>query len=274
MESNKLATLVAIHNKCSRARYLRRAGEYDEAKETLQSALDLFNEKPGLDRVNLATILDGLGSVCFCREEYDEAQSYYEGALEALEQVFHPAHASLANPLDHLARLLIIQKKYKEAKAVCKRSLEIKQATMLPQDCDTLESLRMTAIVELELENFEQAEELLKKAIRVLEPSTLGPFEEFLRLLARAYQGQGKLEEAETCYKRAIEVFMERQGQQLGLSQCEHDYAELLDELGRHREANEARAVARVAEDFTAKIDDLPDSPVYQPLSYPVTIFH
>jgi hypothetical protein len=88
------------------------------------------------------------------------------------------------------------------------------------------------------------------------------------------YEAKGDSAKAEPFYKRAIDVFMSRKGQQSGLAQCELDYAHLLEQLGRHQEAEQARRVAKVAELKREKADDLPESPFYQPLSYPATIFH
>ncbi|MBX9692345.1 MAG: tetratricopeptide repeat protein, partial [Cyanobacteria bacterium] len=228
----------------------------------------------GLDEVNLALIQEELGNICFCRQEFEQAELNYQQSAAIMEEVFDPEHAYISGILDNLARLYIMQERYEEAELVCKRSLKIKEKTILAQDCSTLESMRMMAIVEICLQKFDYAEVLLNKAIAILEPSTIGPFEEFLRLLGRVHEGKGDREKAEQCYRRSIEVFMHRQGQQSGLASCELDYARFLDELGRTAEATRARRVAEVAERNRLPTDDLPENSVYQPLSYPMTIFH
>lgn len=271
---DRLQALTSIHDLCSKGRQLRKAGHDDKAKRALLTALWTYRKEPDLDQVNLAIILNELGNVCFCREEFAEAEMHYLQAAEILEETFDPEHSSIAMVLDHLARLYLVQGDFKAAEAPCRRALKIKQKTLLPQDCDTLESMRMLALIDITLGKHEEAEELLQKAIDILEPSTIGPVEEFVRLLARLYEAKGDSSKAEPMYKRAISVFMSRGGQQSGLAQCELDYAQLLDRLGRHHEAEAARRVAKVAETNRTKADDLPESQFYQPLSYPATIFH
>jgi tetratricopeptide (TPR) repeat protein len=270
----KVAAMAEINDLCAESRHLRKSGQTTEAKAAMLSALQIFNSTPDLDELNLAVILDELGNDCFCRGEYAEAELHYHQTIAFLEQVFDPQHMCVSLVLDHLARLFIMQERYDEAELLCLRSLAIKQASLLLADKDTLECMRMTAIVKICLGKFDEAEKLLKKAIDVLEPSTIGPFEEFLRLLARVYDGKGQKDEAERCFKKAVEMFRTRQGQQSGLAQCERDYARLLDKQNRHVEADSARRVAAVAESYRQRADDLPENEVYQPLSYPVTIFH
>lgn len=270
----KLEALTSIHELCAKGRRLRRAGRDADAKAALNQAMSIYRSEPELDEVNLAIICDESGNVCFCRKEYAEAEMQYKQAADILERVFDSRHSSIAVVLDHLARMYIIQGNYELAEPVCKRSLEIKKSSLLAQDADTLESMRMCAIVEMGLGRNDEAEKLLSEAIKILEPSTIGPFEEFVRLLARVYEARGDKDKAEKCYKRAIDVFMSRKGQQMGLAQCELDYARLLEQLGRHEEAEHARRIAQIAELHRIKFDDLPESPDYQPLSYPATIFH
>lgn len=273
-DKGKLEALSSIHELCAKGRQLRRSGQDDQAKVALQAALSTYRKEPDLDEVNLAIILDELANVCFCRAEYAEAEEHYLQAIHILEQVFDPTHSSVSMVLDHLARLYIVEGNYSAAEPICQRSLSIKKSTLLAQDAETLECMRMLAIVEFLLGKYDEAEDLLKKAIDILEPSTIGPFEEFVRLLGRVYAARGDQSKAEENYRKAISVFMSRKGQQIGLAQCELDYARLLEQLGRHEESEQARQIARVAEMNRPKVDDLPESSEYQPLSYPVTIFH
>lgn len=275
MEDNRrLDALRSIEKLCLKSQNLRHAGRLTEAKAALNSALVLYRSSAEPDPQVYAAVLDEIGHVSFCRAEYSEAEMHYYQAIQVLEQALYPEHADVAMILDHLCRLFIIQERYKEAEPLCERALAIKQKCLLAQDCQTLESMRMTAIVKICLGKFDEAEKLLDRAIDILEPTTIGPVEEFVRLMARVYEGQGKKAEAEEFYRRAVRVFKSRHGQQSGLAQCELDHARLLDELGKAGDAERARRLARVAESFRKRKDDLPETSVYQPLSYPATIFH
>ena len=273
-ELTRLEVLGSIYDLCARSVSLRRLGQNTEAKAAVMSALVLFRTFADLDEINMAIILNELGNACFCLHEFDEAEMHYRQSISCMEKVFDPEHACLAMVLDHLARLYIFEEDFDQAEPICQRSLAIKTKSLPAEDSRRLESLRMTAIVKIGLYKLEEAEELVREAIEILEPLTIGPLEEFLRLLAHVYEGQGKQKESEECYKRAIEVFVQQKGEPAVLAQCEMDYARLLEEQGRYAEARRARREAEVAEAHRRKLDDLPESPAYHVLSYPVTIFH
>ncbi len=135
----------------------------------------------------------------------------------------------------------------------------------------------MCAIVDTELGNYEEAEALLKKAISALKPSTIGPFEEFVFLLAKLYDKQGKAKEADSFFKMAMLTFLQREGRLLRTATCLKDYSHFLQEHGQAKAATKLDAQAGVFETNASAIEQderLPNNQQYQHVMYPVTIFH
>lgn len=275
--------LTSIDHLFETAHSLRRAGAIDAALPLLQKALEECRNLNVTDRKREARILDELGCVSFWRGQHAEAEDYFKRALSLLEAETYPEHPILAHPLHHLAHLYIAMDRFDKAEEYAQKALAIRQSSRLAADSSTVENMRMCAIVELELGRLEAAEDLLKKAIAILEPSTIGPFEEFVYLLADVYQMQGKNDEAEAYYKRALMTFQHRLGRPARHAACMSDYAKFLRQLGRVRDAEKLEAgIPTLMEAYqleesigTHELDrDLPDTDVYQCLMYPATIFH
>lgn len=275
--------LTTIDHLFERAHNLRKLGGTAEAQAVLAQAVDICRGMPNPDPTRTALVLDEMGTVAFWNGTHSEAEQYYTEALQVQEAATHPGHGNLAPLLDHLAHLYIHMDRFDKAAEAARRALSIRQATMLTSDASTVENMRMCAIIELELGNLDEAQSLIKKAIAILEPATIGPFEEFVYLLASVYKMQGKNAEAEACYKRALITFAHRRGRPARHASCMQDYAQFLRQLGRVKDAERLEAllpalieaVGREEATGTHEINrDLPDTDVYQVLPYPVTIFH
>lgn len=276
LTTERFQILDQIDHACDDAHHLRSTKQYSASKARLQAILTLYRASNAQDPPRLAAILNELANTCFCRRELAEAELHYREALKTLTEFYDPNHARLTPILDHMARLYITQDRFKDAQAVSRRSLEIKQNSLQAADHATLESMRMCAIIELQLRNYSEAEALLKEAIAILEPSTIGPFEEFVYLLAKVHEARGENDQADASYRKTIEVFEQRSGRQWRYAKCISAYADFLRNSGKAKEADELLAKT---EDFRAMFqnddsDDLPNTSLYQPLIYPVTIFH
>lgn len=275
--------LTAMDHLLEKARRLRKGRQIVDAEYTALEALAICKRMESEDYIRLSSILDELGTIVFWNGKHAEAEKYYREALETAELATYPGHSSLAPLLDHLAHLYIATDRFDSALEAARRALAIRQATMLRADASTVESMRMCAIIEMELDHMDNAKGLLKEAIALLEPATIGPFEEFVYLLAHVYQMQGSNEEAEACYKQALITLASRHGRPARHAACLQDYAKFLRQLGRVKDAEKLEpliphlnaAVAMEEAAGTLEVyHDLPDTDAYQVLPYPVTIFH
>lgn len=99
----------------------------------------------------------------------------------------------------------------------------------------------------LEQGSLDQAETLLKTAVQQAEGlGYAGPLATSLYHLGKVYHLQKKNQEAETYYKRALEIYDEQPRKNSSvLMQVVKDYAKLLRETGREGEAAEQEARIR-----------------------------
>lgn len=271
-----------LDDMCQEGLRLRINGKHRESKKKYRQCLEAFRNALDNRSINAvcreSAILDELGNSAFLAGDYKEAERSYKEAISLFDQT-HPA---MAGPLDHLARLYIARGDFEKARPLCYRSLALKENSLLPNNCETLETMRMCAIVDCELKNYKEAEKLLLKGIAILEPATIGPFEEFVLIMARVKQYQGQIEEAEALYREAISTFSHRWGRPYRSGICMKDYASFLKGQGREDEAEEALQKARrlqkagmSSRNAIPEQDDLlPNTARYQKIIYPATTFH
>ncbi|MBY0550818.1 MAG: tetratricopeptide repeat protein [Candidatus Obscuribacterales bacterium] len=265
------------------AKELRKGRQNVAAEGLMNEALVICKQLESEDAKHLYQILDELGTIAFWNGKHPEAEQYYKEALETAESATYASHSCVAPILDHLAHLYIAMDRFDSAGESARRALAVRRATVLKTDAATLESMRMCAIIEIELDHMDEAKALLREAIAILEPATIGPFEEFVYLMAQAYQMEGRNADAEGCYKQALLTFESRRGRPARHASCLQDYANFLRQQGRVKDAeklepmlprlNEA-VVMEEAAGTSEVYHDLPNTDIYQVLSYPVTIFH
>ncbi len=256
---------------------LRTRGLYRHSAGIFKLAMSQYEENVWLDIKIKARILDELGNCYFCIGDFDQAKSYYFRSLEITERRWHKEHANLTPVLDHLSQLCMAEKTFDQAIGTCKRSLAIKEKYLAATNANVLESMRMCAIIEIELGNFKEAKSLLEKGIAVLKETTIGPVEEFVYVLARVNEKQGRAEKAESLYKQAIDTFTQRGGRAGRLARCLKDYSAFVRDQGRSEEAESLLKKAMSSEEGARanELDEgLPNSDCYQRLIYPVSSFH
>jgi tetratricopeptide (TPR) repeat protein len=256
---------------------LRARSLYRHSAGIFKLALGQYDENSWLDSKIKARLLDEIGNSYFCLGDYAQAKNYYLGALEITERRWHKEHPNLTPVLDHLCQLCLVEGTFEQALPHCKRSLAIKEKCLAAANANVLESMRMCAIIETELGNYKQAQYLLEAGISVLKPTTIGPVEEFVYVLARVNEKQGKDEKAESLYKEAIDTFTQRAGRAGRLAHCLRDYAEFVRKQGRHEDAESLLKKAKSSGEGDKAMglnDTLPNSDCYQRLVYPVSTFH
>jgi len=256
---------------------LRTRSLYRHAAGIFKLALSQYEENSWLDTKIKAQILDEAGNCYFCIGDFAEAKKYYYRSLEISEKRWHKEHANLTPVLDHLSQLCVAEGTFDQALISCKRSLSIKEKYLSSTSANVLESMRMCAIIQMELSNFEAARSLLESGIAVLKPTTIGPVEEFMFVLARLNAKQGKSQEAENLYKQAIDTFTKRAAKAGRLAHCLRDYAAFLRDQGRYEDVESILKKARSSEEGERanEFDEsLPNNECYQRLNYPVSTFH
>jgi tetratricopeptide (TPR) repeat protein len=224
--------------------------------------------------------MDLVGQAYLAMGEYDKARCCFQSAVELIQKDYYAEHPNIAPILDHWALCCVEEGQLVHAEELSTRSLAIKQKSLLLQDVHTLETMRSLAEIKRRLEKYKEAEALLQQALKVVEPSTLGPVEEFYFELALLHQNQAHYTEAEEYYKKALPIFVHRAGKSARYATCLQSYASLLRETKRGAEAKklDAEALAIVDETGRNRLAQLDQNKpgiilFYEPL-FPCTILH
>lgn len=254
----------------------RETGDYALAQLVLEDLKDNYAGPHKIDSEREASLYDELVNTHFCRHENDEAALSYRKALELLSAEYYADHSKLTPVLDHMGELYLSQGNFEAAHAVCQKSLSIKEKSRLQTSAETIESLRCCAIIEAYLGNYDVAHKMIEKGIKLLEPTTMGPVEEFIYLKARVLQMQELYAEADVAYREAIATFCRRIGRCHRLTMCLRDYIEFLSLTGKTEDAEKLKAHANSIDiTNTGEVDStLPNSTYYEKLRYPATNLH
>jgi tetratricopeptide (TPR) repeat protein len=223
------------------ASYLRERARYAEAEPLFQRALHIREQQLGSEHPEVASSLNGLGSLYYWQGKFGKAEPLLQRALLIFEQQLGPEHVDTAYPLNGLANLYRMQGKYAQAEPLYQRALHIREQQLGPQHPQVAASLNGLANLYSEQGEYAQAEPLFQRALHIWEQQ-LGPQHTQvaypLNGLAILYCEQGKYAEAEPLYQRALHIWE----QQLGPEHPQVIYpltnlAELYSQQGKYAEA-------------------------------------
>ncbi|HEY9789282.1 MAG TPA: tetratricopeptide repeat protein [Candidatus Obscuribacterales bacterium] len=260
-----------------RARQQLDYGSPSLALQLAEQALHLRREElPGTEYWTLDLV--GLANLALA--EYERARNAFSEAVELIQKDYYEDHPNIAPILDHWAFCCVEEGELIKAEELSKRSLAIKHKSLLLQDVQTVETMRSLAEIQRRLEKYKEAEALLQQALKVVEPSTIGPVEEFYYELALLNQDQAKYDEAEEYYKKALPIFVDRAGKSARYATCLQSYATLLRDTKRGAKAKKLDAealgiLAEISENRLAQLDQNKPGSVlfYEPL-FACTILH
>ncbi len=185
---------------------LRARGRYDEAERAFRGVIAFAEERFGVDSIETAGALNGLGMVFKYAGRFDEGLVVYRRSLDILERAVgsSPDVASLYHNLGGLEHA---RRNFEDAEPYARRSVELRRERAGPDDPAVAEDEAAWAPILLALGRSEEAEAVLRHAIGVLEealgedhPEVAGAWNN----LASALQKRGALDEAKEAYERAL----------------------------------------------------------------------
>lgn len=184
----------------------RARGRYAEAERACRDVIAYAEERFGVDSIETAGALNGLGMVFKYAGRFDEGLVVYRRALDILERAVGSS-PDVAAIYHNLGGLEHARRNFEEAEPYARRSVELRRERAGPDDPAVAEDEAAWASILLALGRSEEAEELLRHAIRVLEealgddhPEVAGAWNN----LASALQKRGALDEAKEAYERAL----------------------------------------------------------------------
>ncbi|MBN3287439.1 KLC1 protein, partial [Polyodon spathula] len=217
----------------------RDQNKYKEAANLLNDALSIREKTLGKDHPAVAATLNNLAVLYGKRGKYKEAEPLCKRALEIREKVLGKDHPDVAKQLNNLALLCQNQGKYEEVEYYYQRALEIYQTKLGPDDPNVAKTKNNLASCYLKQGKFKQAETLYKEILTRAHEREFGSVDDEnkpiwmhaeereeckvlgkdhpdvakqLNNLALLCQNQGKYEEVEYYYQRALEIYQTKLG--------------------------------------------------------------
>lgn len=159
----------------------RRLGHYEEAESLLERALDMYEHHIGQDHLTIAYLLHKQGLLAYEQGKLEEAESFFRRTLAIYEHWLGDEHPNTAQILNALGELARIQRCYEEAEMLFERALASKEKQFGEMHSSTAASLNGLALLYLEQGKYVYVKQ-------------------------GKYMEEGKFEEAESLFQRALEI--------------------------------------------------------------------
>ena len=222
-------------------------GRYNEADSNYMRALAIWEKVYKPDHPRIAECLNNLAILYFYQSKFSQAEDFYKKALEIREKSLGPDHLNVSYSLSDLAYLYFAMDRLDEAEPLYLRALAIQEKTLGTDHLMLTNLLDSIATFYKKMGSYQSAE---KQALRSLAIRENHPEEDqgglvtTLSNLASLYHHNLlRLEEAETFYRRTLEVQEKMQDSDTEEMQAFlRNYVGLLQTLGKEKQAKELKA--------------------------------
>jgi len=205
---------------------------FDAADRHLSFALETRRTLLGENHADTAQSLNGLGELRYLQSRLDEAEALWQAALQSRRQVRESDHPDIAESLNNLGVLARRRGRIEQAESLLNEALSIRRKCYAAAQTDpaatgkeratarnnVAQTLNNLAGIERDRrtpESLAQAERYYREALRMREAS-LGPSHpevgKMCNNLARLLADRGELDEAETYYRKSLEILRGESG--------------------------------------------------------------
>jgi CHAT domain-containing protein/tetratricopeptide (TPR) repeat protein len=140
---------------------------FAEAEKSFLHALEIEEERYGLDHPEVATIRENLGLTYELQERYGEAESHFKKALAIMEGAYGKNHPAVTISLHNLAMTYKSEGRFDEAEDLLRRSLSIRQNSFEPDNSNVALSLGSLGWVLLEKKRWANAYDLFSQSVQI-----------------------------------------------------------------------------------------------------------
>ena len=205
LEADNPGIAQSLHN-IGALRYF--AGDYGEAERLYRCSIAIEEAAHGPDDWNLATSLHTLAIVYQDQARFDEALALEQRALAIREKVLGDQHPHVALSLTTFGNIYRGMGRPADAVPVIRRAVEVAEVAWGPSHPEVGWMRRSLARALIDVGGFEEAKTIL--AALVVAGEGQGADDDLpvnLNTLGSLYERQGRLDEAEAVYLRAIALF-------------------------------------------------------------------
>ena len=194
------------------ASILHSVGEYDDAIESLYSAIELLEYSMGPNHPDTAAAYSSIGLAFFAKGNYDKAMEFHGKALEIREKVHGTDHQFTASSYFRLGEVYKGLGDFEKALDYQLKALDIRKRILGEEHIDTAESYCFTGSVFNDLGDYKSGLLYSKKALEI-QQRILGDKHLFMALsslhIGQAYAGLGDYNNAIKFIQRCIVMYGE-----------------------------------------------------------------
>jgi serine/threonine protein kinase len=187
----------------------RDLGLYDQAREQLERAIELFRRAMGPNQPQTWSAMTSLGEIAVMQGKYQQGETIHNLVFAAQRRSLGPENPDTLDTMAALGRDYQVQAKYPEAERLFSDLAAVRRRVMGPEDPRTLASLASLASVYSNRSKYAEAAALKsqvldaqKRVLGVEHPSTLLT----MTGLAQDYLQEGKYPQAEALHSQALEI--------------------------------------------------------------------
>lgn len=221
-------------------------GRSDDALRAVNQGRKLAKAASTQDPSITALLLNGLGIIHYRRGQDGKAEKYFNQLLQLIESSSVQFERSKA--LNNLASVYFNQRRFKQAKEVYTRALQTKEAEVGLVHHDLIGTLNGLGAVNTQMGNYAEAIDHYRRALGILRSADFAPSAaRILHQLSLTYSLSGQKDEAQTALAEAAELARANLEKAPDLAAILNDYAGVLKNQGRTREADELSRQAKQA---------------------------
>jgi tetratricopeptide (TPR) repeat protein/transcriptional regulator with XRE-family HTH domain len=189
--------------------YLYQRGQYTEAEQLFQYALQMRERALGPDHPDVAASLNRLALLFISQGKYIEAEPLFQRALQIWKRALGPDHPETVAALNNLALIHLNQGQYTEAETLFQHALQIWEQKLGAGHAKVGAALYNLGDLYLTQDKYMEAEPFFLRALRIWE-QVWGPEDTdvayALEGLANLSREIGNYESAEAFFQRALRI--------------------------------------------------------------------
>jgi len=145
-------------------------GDYTDAEQFLNKALEIKEKIFGENHIEIAAICNDIGRILTLKGRYSEAEVFIRKSLKIREEILGCDHTDTATTLSTLAGLLAkIGGDTDQLNQICFKVLAIKEKTLGEEHLETATALNNLAVQLMSQKDVSSAEKFFKKALSIKE---------------------------------------------------------------------------------------------------------
>jgi CHAT domain-containing protein/tetratricopeptide (TPR) repeat protein len=169
--------------------------------------------------------------------QYAKAATMFAQVLDAFQRNLKSDDPTLAQPLSNLGAAYVLLGRYRDARPLFDRALKLREKAPGTNNNDLVLALNDLANLDRKQASYDAAETLLKRALDKSAPDSPARATS-LGNLGRVYEDQGRYQDAEDLYRRALAINQKGSASgQPALAMSINDVAHILEPQGHYVEA-------------------------------------